>query len=190
MSVRILEAIKKIWIKIGHDRNTAAIVFIIILVIFGSLLFFLVNSNSLKRINGSIFNSGLNHRIIQAPKPTITPTPTPVPLVQGPQVYSIGMTGTPEMYRVWFNTIDPKTNTQIVKLNVRDSSGLVNAVKATVKTEKLSKNYNLSLLQGTGKDGVWTASWKLNDAYNYRFMIIFSAVDNKGTKSSVDFTIR
>lgn len=122
--------------------------------------------------------------------PTPIPTPTPVPLVQGNQTYSIGMKGIPEMYEVWFNTIDPKKDTQTVKLKVRDKIGKIISATATVKTDKLSKAYNLSLAEGTASDGVWTGSWKLNDTFNKNFMITFSANDDKDNKSSVDLTIR
>lgn len=119
-----------------------------------------------------------------------TPTPTPVPLVQGPQTYSIGMKGIPEMYEVWFNTIDPKKGTQTVKLKIRDKIGKILLVKATVKTERLKKTYNLSLSEGTASAGVWTGSWRVNDKYDKNFVITFFASDDKGNKSSVDLTIR
>lgn len=125
-----------------------------------------------------------------SPTPTRTPTPTPHPLVQGPQTYSISMKGIPSMYEAWFNTIDPKGGTQTVKLKVRDNLGAINSVTAVVKTDKLSKNYNLVFSDGTTSDGGWTSSWSLNDTYDKNFAITFSAVDDKGNKSSVDLTIR
>ena len=124
------------------------------------------------------------------PTPTPSPSPTPVPLVQGPQTYGISSKGIPQMYDVSFNTIDPKQTTQTVKLKVKDQSGNVNSVSATVKTDNLSKNYNLSLSAGTASDGEWTGSWTLSDTYNKNFTITFSATDDKGNKSSVDLTIR
>lgn len=127
----------------------------------------------------------------KAPTPTLTPTPTPtpVPLLQGPQSYSISTKQNPDMYDLSLNTIDPHNSTQTVQLKVKDPSS-VTSVKANVKTENKSKEYPLSLQSGTANDGTWTGSWVLNDTYNKKFMITFSATDNKGSKSSVDFTIR
>ncbi len=191
----IKDAINDFRVLINKNSKTVAAICVLVLIANLAIIFvyFLINTQGYKlslqtrkatSTSTSVFAPTLT------PKPTPTPTPTPIPLVQGPQTYSIGMKGTPEMYEVWFNTIDPKEGTQTVKLKVRNKLGKVSSVTATVKTDKLSKKYNLSLADGTTSDGGWTGSWTLNDTYNKNFMVTFSASDDRGNKSSVDLTIR
>ena len=171
------------------NKNSRVVIIICIVVLIASLLtvfvYLSINTQSSKF---SLPTRKSTPTFVSKLTPTLTPTP--VPLVQGPQTFSIGMKGIPQMYEVWFNTIDPKKGTQTVKLKIRDQSGKINSAAATVKTDKLSKKYNLSLSEGTASDGVWTGSWMLNDTYNRNFIITFSTADDKGNKSSVDLTIR
>lgn len=159
----------------------AGIVFLNIILLI--VLFFLLNFTNLLP---NFFRKNLTPRSIN-----LNPTPTLIPLVQGPQTFSIGMKkAIPEMYEVWFNTIDPKKGTQAVKLKIRDKIGKVIFARATVKTERLKKFYQLSLSEGTTSDGVWEGSWKVNDVYNKNFVIRFETRDDKGHSSLVDVTIR
>ena len=183
-SFLVLSRSNKIINYINNNPNAKKLISIVLLnLILLIIVFFLL---SLSKLKPTIKTTPIPTPFRVSP----TPTPTPVPLVQGPQTFSIGMKGIPEMYEVWFNTIDPKNGTQTVKLKIRDKLGKVNLATAAVKTDKLSKKYSLSFLSGTASDGVWTGSWTLNDTYNKNFMITFSTADNKGNKSSVDLTIR
>lgn len=175
----------------ANPKTTVAICILILIAIFSMVIvyFLMNNTKGFKFPSPSPFPYG-NQTSSTVSTPSPKPTPTPIPLVQGPQTFSIGMKGTPEMYEVWFNTIDPKNNTQEVRLKVRDKLGEISSATATVKTDKLSKNYNLSFSEGTASDGQWTGSWTLNDTYNRNFVITFSVADYKGNKSSVDMTIR
>lgn len=188
ISSNIKDTISGFRVLINTNPKTAvAICVLIVIAIFSMVLvyFFINNTKGFK------FPFPYGQPVsTSVPAPTPKLTPTPIPLVQGPQTFSIGMKGTPEMYEVWFNTIDPKEGTQTVKLKVRDQLGKISSVTATVKTDKLSKKYDLSLSSGTVSDGEWTGSWILNDTYNKNFMITFSAADDKDSKSSVDLTIR
>lgn len=190
-SLKIRETIKNIRVLINKNSKVVMAVCVLVLIANFSVVFvyLLINTQSYK-LSLPTGKPASTSVFVSTPTPTSSPTPTPIPLVQGPQTFSIGMKGIPEMYEVWFNTIDPKKGTQEVKLKVRDKLGKISSVAAIVKTDKLSKTYKLSLSEGTSSDGVWTASWTLNDTYNKNFMITFSANDDKGNKSSVDLTIR
>ena len=186
-TLKIKDTIKRAREAVNKNRKIVMVICTLVLVanFFIVFVYFLINIKGFKLPTGKPASTS-----VFTPSPSPTPTPTPIPLVQGPQTYSIGMKGIPEMYEVWFNTIDPKKGTQTVKLKVRDKLGKVNLATAAVKTDKLSKKYNLSLSDGTISDGQWTGSWTLNDTYNKNFMITFFASDDKGNKSSVDLTIR
>lgn len=174
--------LKKIrsFINKNHEAVIFACLGILVFVFIFMLYFFFLSKNTKN-------NFSYNLTSVAIP----SPVPTPYPLAQGPQTYLVGMKGNPRIMQISFNTIDPKKTLQEVSVKAEDTlGGEITSVTADVKTDRISKSYELALNAGTAINGFWSGHWVLNDTYNRNFVITFSLDDNKNMHSSVDLTIR
>lgn len=191
-------------IKLAMKKNKAiaafaAIIGGIIALSIPLVIIFLVNTNNNNQHKKSPFDLGPGNprgrvgrtetnAVPVSLAAKIPPTPTPAPLVKGPQTYEVRTNQNPDIYELYFNTIDPKGGIQTVNAKVKGT--LVSGVTATINSDNKTKTVPLSFKSGNSGDGVWTASWSLDDTYNSRLQITFKATDQAGHKSSIDFTVR
>ena len=159
-------------------------VLLIIFFIFFSYFFIWQKKNSLFKKNiKNIVQSN-----IKSSSPSISKKNTKKNLAApGRQEYSIIQNhNSPEFYKAIIDPEDVKLGEkQTMTVYVKDKKAEIIEVKAEIKTDTKIQIYNLSLISGSRKDGVWQGSWTVNDTHNKEYVTKFIAKNKFNEKSEV-----
>lgn len=104
---------------------------------------------------------------------------------EGVQEYSITqIANSPQFYKAIINPekVSPG-ETQTMTVYVRDDKDDIESVKAEIETDTKTQTYELSLVKGDRKDGIWEKSWKVNDTSTKTYRTKFIAKNKIGEES-------
>jgi len=140
------------------------------LIFLGSLGLYLVFNNYFSV--GDLFKTDSSDQAQTTPEPT--PKPTIKPLPTGKQVYAYShgddVVG-PKPTEVTIDPIDPILGgTQLLSVKIGNVIP-VSKANIVVKTDNQETEYPLVLTEKGDDFGIWTASWKMNDSYDYIYKI-------------------
>lgn len=126
-----------------------------------------------------------------SPSATISPSPSPSePLTtryQGSLSAFISSPSNPKMTTLLINPFDPLFGeNQTLSVDAQDSSNPITKIVATVRTDKETNSYSLSLSSGSPSQGTWTASWKANDSHEQVYNLSLVATNQNNQTSQVD----
>jgi hypothetical protein len=112
------------------------------------------------------------------------PLPPVLPLPHGKQEWKFShgdeVTG-PKIQGAIVDPLDPSYgDKQTVTIMVNDNSPVLGAV-ATVYTDNKQISHPLKFVSGSATEGVWQASWEVNDSYDYVYFIDFVVGGESGT---------
>lgn len=99
-----------------------------------------------------------------SPTPTPNPTPTPIPLPPGKQTYSISTQGGGgiQITEAVFDPLDaPVGSEQTIIVRSNDTVGIASMSATFMGDDGVKVAVPLKLTNGTAKDGIWNASWKV-----------------------------
>jgi len=161
--------------------TTGAVVLIIIVIIVTLLI-----SPASFRKPGSKISSSLT------PIPSPSPTPTPIPLPRGPREYGVGNKYNPQLRSFKLSEFAPKIGEkQELTLKAIDTEGgKIVSIEVKLITDHKEKIYPMKLISGTSTDGEWFATWITDDTHDYKYNIVFTAINDKGQKATINPTFR
>jgi len=134
------------------------------------------------------------HQGIEVDKNIWEPAKPPIkPLAHGKQTYLVsgGKKGAPKPTEVVIDPLDPAqgaTQSATVKVLAMEA-GPVTKVSIQLITDSKNKIYPLQLTSGTDLDGIWGATWVMEDSYNYKYQMAIKA-ENAQDSWSVTLTFR
>lgn len=108
-------------------------------------------------------------------------------LPTGKQIYHIIVSHfSPQIYEATVDPVDVYVGQkQAMTLRVRDKEHPIVSVSAFVETDTGVERHNLSLLEGTASDGVWSGFWEVKDTHNETYRTIFKAENANNEAASV-----
>lgn len=123
-----------------------------------------------------------------SPKLTITPTPTPLPFThKGKMEFTISTNGTvagPKFKECMVDPLDPHTvKDQRFSITIHNERPVISAL-ATWITDHGTRSVPLSLISGTATNGVWSATWTVDDTAWYTYQIVVRAHDGVETRET------
>jgi len=96
--------------------------------------------------------------------------------------YTISSEKPPYFTEVGFDPLDyQKGETQTVELKIENETP-VERVSVTMITDNYSKTYELELIEGTDKKGIWKGSWVAEDSHDFKYQAALEA--ESATESS------
>jgi len=143
---------------------------------------------------GGLF--GPDKKVFLAPSPTPSPapspTPTPIPLPRGPREYGVSNKYNPQLRSFKLSEFAPKIGEkQELTLKAIDTEGgKIVSIEVKLITDHKEKIYPMKLIYGTSTDGEWFATWITDDTHDYKYNIVFTAINDKGQKATINPTFR
>lgn len=164
-----------------EKRSSSALPFIVLLVAgLGVVAFLLVKMNILSVKVDSPNTAKLDGTLQAKPSPTPMPKPIGSGKVTVDNSFGKDVIG-PKMYQTLFDPIDPALNSQqTITAKVRYTAP-VTSVTATLTTDTKNTEIPFKLTSGTDTDGVWTATWTVNDTYEQQYYGNFILKSSDGT---------
>lgn len=142
------------------------------------LIFSILSFLSISRLRHQFLSSQLSDPSSDYSNPS--PLPTPKPLPTGSQTYNIShgesVVG-PKPTKATINPLDPKIgDTQTLTIQVSHDKPVTKA-SITLLTDNAKQELPLQLISGTTSEGVWQASWTMEDSYDYSYQTDFHFFD-------------
>ncbi len=136
------------------------------LIFLGALGVYLVLNNYFA--DRKLSETSSTEEVEATPKPTIKPLPT------GKQVYAYSHgddVAGPKPTEVTIDPIDPEQGgTQLLSVKIGNTTP-VSKANIVLKTDNQEKEYPLVLTEKGDDFDIWTASWKMNDSYDYIYKV-------------------
>lgn len=106
-----------------------------------------------------------------------------------PQRYKISSSDLPRFKEVYLDPFEfnPEEE-QIVSVKIENPKP-IDSVKALIKTDNLSSNFELKLASGSATSGTWIGFWKIKDTINHTYRQTFKAFSS-GDESQIDLTFK
>lgn len=126
-----------------------------------------------------------------APTPEAEPTACQGQYISGKHIYAVSTKNIPRISQIEINPLDVAYNAfQEVIVSINDANNNpVNSATGIAITDSKSTSFNLILISGTEKDGIWKGSWKLEDSICNKYVITIEAASASGN-SKVDLTFK
>ena len=124
-----------------------------------------------------------------SPSATVSPSPSQAPVTryQGSLSASISSPSNPRMTALLISPFDPLFGgNQTLNVDAQDNLSPITSIVATLRTDKETNNYSLSLSSGSSSLGTWTATWKANDSHEQVYNLSLVATNQSGQTSRVD----
>jgi hypothetical protein len=165
---------------VKNPRIKLNIVLLVILFgLFGAFLYSKNNPQIFKATRQILVNPAL-----LSPTPTIGINDRPIvnTAAEGKQTYTIMMAShSPVFYKA---VIDPEKvsvgHTQTMTVWVKDDESEIVSVVAEIDSDTKTQKYDLIMIEGSAKDGVWSGSWRVNDTHETTYATKFIAKNALG----------
>lgn len=162
------------------SKSSPLVFVVLVLLGLGVIAYLLLKMNILSVKIDSPGSPKLDGQTAVQPSPTPMPKPIGSGLITVDNSFGKDVTG-PKMHQTLFDPIDPaRGSKQTVTAKVRHTSP-VTSVAATITTDTKNNELQFSLTTGTDTDGVWTATWTVDDTYEQQYYANFILKSSDGT---------
>ncbi|MBT3249406.1 MAG: hypothetical protein HN846_03225 [Candidatus Pacebacteria bacterium] len=135
-------------------------------------------------------------QLFEKSKPTEKQSPSPLPspawILPGKETYAIsqGDKAGPRIANMVIDPQDPTTNNnqQTVSSQLKHSLP-IEKVTLKLTSDNEEKSVEMTLVEGTNKNGTWQTQWEITDPVLYKYILTLVATSSDG-ESIVDISIR
>ena len=173
--------------KFATKRNILNL-FLILIIIVSLVAIYEKMSNSSSHLP-SLFST--QPTPTSTPILTPTPTPTPRPIPHGKKTFTVGggKKNAPHFSKGEINPCDPQEGeVQTITIKITSQSPVIKAISGVI-TDHQTQDIPMKLVKGSTTNGIWRASWKVKDSYNYNYRIKIRATSKQGTQK-IEITLR